>query len=737
MSTKHAIHTIIPFLLLLVLSGLSSAQENVALLDSTDIGPDEELKVGLVLSGGGAKGFAHIGALKVIREAGVKIDYITGTSIGSIIGGLYSIGYNPEYLENLVLNANWQELFDEHPGRRSLSMNEKMVDGRYLISLPVNREKIKLPEGLISGQNVFNLLARETWPVHNVTDFTKFPIPFTCVAADVATGEAVVLNEGYLPDALRASMAIPSIFTPYELNGRTLVDGGLVRNLPAEDALKMGANYLIGVDVSARIKPADSLASFLDVLNQVLSFQMTESNKEQRDFVNQLISPDIKNYSIDDFNRADELIKLGEEAARQHWNELKALAERQSQEKRIYEYNPPNIERLFIHDIEIKGLQNIPKQFILQELPIQPGSWITPEQVQELVTRLYGTRLFELVTHRLIVDERGTKLEISVVERNSNDFRFGFRYDTDTQASLIFYTTYRNVLQPGSLLRFHLLLGDAAQARSEYVYYFSEMEPNLGLRTNLEYQRTYVPWYRGDNQIGSVVNHAYRLDAMIGTMFSNKFILGTAFRKEFVDLNNYVSRVNIPFRDQHYHMVQGLFWLDTFNSSSFATRGHTCYATFNYSGRWIASPKNFAQQTVLWKSAFPMNEALSMKTSLYLGRSTGDNLPAHYYYFLRENDPWMGRIPFVGFQRRELAGRNVQMATAGFQYEVLDRKYITLLSSVGNTFDHFTFDLPENKYFAGVGIRVGAETLIGPIELSVGSSTRNAVDIRFQMGYRF
>lgn len=695
----------------------------------------QPIKVGLVLSGGGAKGFAHIGALKVIREAGVRVDYITGTSMGSIIGGLHAIGYSPEYLENLVIETDWQQLFTERPERSDLSMQEKMVDGQYVVSLPLNRERIQLPVGLITGQNVFAKLARLTWPVHNVSDFSNLPIPFACVAADLETGEAVVLDEGYLPDAMRASMSIPSIFTPYRLDGRTLIDGGVVRNLPAQDALNMGANYLLGVDVSTRIKPADSLNTFLDVLNQVLSFQMTQSTDEQRALVDQLIKPSIQNYGLDDFDKAEELINHGEEAARRHMEELKALAKLQD-DAPSYEYRPPDIDELYIYDIEIQGLEQIPEELILKEIQLRAGTWVTPEEVERIVTRLYGTQLFELVTHRLMVDERGTRLILRVTERESNTFRFGFRYDTDTQASLIFNANYRNVLKPGAMLRIHTLLGDAAHARGEYLFFFGGMKQNLALRSLLEYQRTYIPWYEGGEQSSSFVSSAYRSDLMLGTLFSNNFVIGAGLRKEIVDLNNFVNRQYI-FEEQHFHMFQGLFWLDNFNSTSFATQGHSVHATFNYTGDVIFSPQEFGQQTFLWKTAVPLHESISWKSQLYIGRSTGPDLPPHYYYFMRELDPWMGRISFPGYQRRELAGRNVQSVVGGLQFEPFNRKYLEIYGGLGNTFSNFEIDPSQNKYLSGLGIRIGAETIIGPVELSASTSSRNNVQIRFQMGYGF
>ncbi len=213
----------------------------------------ERPKIGLALSGGGAKGFAHVGVIKVLEEIGLPIDFITGTSMGSIIGGLYAIGYSVGELEELVTATDWNDLFRDRVRRRDLAIESKMLDGRYMLSLPLNGLAPGLPTGLIAGQKISKLFERLTLPYHDVSDFRQFPIPFACVATDIVTGEVVVLDHGYLPEAMRASMSIPSVFTPVEIDDHLLVDGMLVRNFPVEEVRALGADIIIGVDVGAGV----------------------------------------------------------------------------------------------------------------------------------------------------------------------------------------------------------------------------------------------------------------------------------------------------------------------------------------------------------------------------------------------------------------------------------------------------------------------------------------------------
>jgi len=206
-------------------------------------------KIGLVLSGGGAKGFAHIGVLKVLEEAGVKVDYIAGTSMGAVIGGLYASGYSATQIDSIFYNTDFDELLQDYIPRSSKSFYEKRNDQMYALTLPFDKLKIGVPIALSKGMYNYNLLSKLTHKVRHVRDFNKLPIPFLCIATDIEKGEQVILKEGYLAQAMLASSAFPSLFSPVEIDGKLLIDGGVVNNYPVEEIRKMGADIVIGVDV--------------------------------------------------------------------------------------------------------------------------------------------------------------------------------------------------------------------------------------------------------------------------------------------------------------------------------------------------------------------------------------------------------------------------------------------------------------------------------------------------------
>ncbi len=323
--------------------------------------------VGLVLSGGGAKGLAHIGVIKVLEELGIPIDYIAGTSMGSVVGGLYAAGVTVEELEDMAVNTNWDDVLYDIIKRRQLRMDQKNWDGRYLLKLPMQGKKVYLPSGIIAGQYIMELLTRLTIPVHDVDDFSKLPIPFLALATDLQNGQGIVLDHGYLPYAIRASMSIPSVFTPMEIDGHYLIDGDRVRNIPVIDIIRRyKPDIIIAVDVSAVLYKRDELRSFLNVMNQSNMYGAVAINEAQLKLADVVIKPDITGLSPLDFSNAADVVKRGETAARALQTRLQALAD--SLKKFAPLPKPPESslpDSIFIDAIRIEGLREVSRKTIL------------------------------------------------------------------------------------------------------------------------------------------------------------------------------------------------------------------------------------------------------------------------------------------------------------------------------------------------------------------------------------
>lgn len=294
-----------------------------------------EKKIAVVLSGGGAKGMAHIGALKIIEEAGIPIDYIVGTSIGSIVGGLYAIGYTPSQLDSIVRRQEWSWLLSDKTETKKLSLDRREEKEKYIISIPFDPSKKQKMDGLIQGENLNALFSDLTIGYHDSIDFKNLPIPFACVATDIVSGNEIAFHKGVLSAAIRASMAIPGAFTPIRKDSMVLVDGGLKNNYPADVAKQMGADLIIGVSVQSEPQKAEKLNKVTDILTQVIDFACKnkfESNKELTDLFIQI---DTEGYTAGSFSKEaiDSLILRGEEAARSQLNALYSIKEKAGYDK--------------------------------------------------------------------------------------------------------------------------------------------------------------------------------------------------------------------------------------------------------------------------------------------------------------------------------------------------------------------------------------------------------------------
>ncbi|MDE5736208.1 MAG: patatin-like phospholipase family protein, partial [Bacteroidales bacterium] len=274
--------------------GAATADEPTAAAATAAAKPQSNRpKVGLVLSGGGAKGIAHVGILKIIEELGIPVDYITGTSMGSIIGGLYAYGYSAAELDSILRAADWDVLLSDKAIRSDISLTEKRTADQYVITLPFGQKSSLLPIGILKGQHINNLFYTLTANTYALNSFDELKIPFRCVATDVLTGQAIVLKDGNLAEAMRASMAIPGVFNPVEKDSMILVDGGLVDNFPVEEIIKMGADIIIGVDVGFQYKGKDKLKNMANVLEMSLFMHTKTKIAKNKERCRILVTPDL------------------------------------------------------------------------------------------------------------------------------------------------------------------------------------------------------------------------------------------------------------------------------------------------------------------------------------------------------------------------------------------------------------------------------------------------------------
>lgn len=698
---------------------------------------DDSLRVGLVLSGGGAMGIAHIGVIQAIEEAGIRIDYITGTSMGSLVGGLYAIGYTSDQLAELATSNNFTELFTEKPDRQYISNYEKINDDRTIATFPISEKRIDLPVGIISGQNVYTFLSRLTQSVHGIEEFDDFEIPFAAVATNLETGEAEVFKSGYLPDALRASISIPSIFSPHEIDGQLYVDGGLIRNLPVEDAIEMGADYTIAVDVSSPLMKKDSLNTITKVLNQSLFFRIHDYAGVQREMADYVIRiEELEPFNSADFDKAEKILEIGQKVGQRNIEEFKKIATRQkntSQERSGIE----NSEKFIVDNIEIRGNSFYDDSFILSQLDFTSESNLEINTIEQRVSKLYSSPYIDNVTYRLIPkSEDNYTLQIDVDENETDEFKVGLRYESKAQASILFEGSFQNLLHNGSLTRGEVRLGDRINMQADHIYY-GALGSNLGLMTSLQYNSENVNWYPPNSRASQFKDEFFRVELSGGNYFSIQNLFSIGIRRDFNRHSNRINYSDIEVTDQNHHALFARFIRDKLNRKAYPTSGRKFILEGYYSNDLIFSELDFTSSDFYYQGYYALNDEVSLTNSIWLGYTTGRDLPWEYWKSPNRYEPVYNFIRFGGVEPYQISARNVQMATFGIQLEPFYHRFIAIDYYTGRFQENLNFKLPSGEFEHGMSLSVGALTILGPAKIILSTSTVNNFRIELQIGYQF
>lgn len=413
--------------------------------------------VGLVLSGGGARGLAHIGVLRALEELHVPVDIITATSMGSIVGGSYALGYRYKEIDNFARSVDWSTMFETHPERPSLPWSDKQHDmsGYSDAKVGVSTDGLHLPSGIASTQELHIFFSSFADPADSVTDLGTLPIPFAAMATDLETGERVVLHKNVrLEDAMRASMSVPGVFSPVELRGKLLVDGGLVDNLPVEYARELGAERLIVVNVGTPLSDRKALANVLGVMGQmvnILTEQNVRASKAKIRSTDVFIEPDLENYSSANFDKIDELSEIGYKTAMKQVRALKSLSMNETGYNAWARANHLFTEKSTEHDIYKIAISNVSKETesrILDRIDVKPDEVKTPEDIAELSRRIWSEGQFKTAPYHYEETREGTKLVFTPEFMPTGDslIRLGASVETDFNSSSTFNLAFMHEL---------------------------------------------------------------------------------------------------------------------------------------------------------------------------------------------------------------------------------------------------------------------------------------------------
>ena len=465
---------------LLILGACISAAFASENTNSQENEPSARPTVGLVLSGGGARGAAHVGVIKVLDELQIPVDFVAGTSMGAIVGGLYASGMTADELTQFVDTVDWSKLLKDRPPRAERSLRRKSDDIGFLVDfdLGVNKSGLIFPEGFIQGQNLEIALKRLTLPVVSIDDFDKLPIPFRAVATDIVSGKAVVINSGDLAGAMRASMSAPGIFKPIRRDGLILVDGGVANNLPIDVVREMGADILIVVDVGFPLMPEEQLGSALAVTKQMLTILVNGRAQDQIALLTSddiLISPDLGEFGSQDFQRLPEAQQLGEEKAQELSGLLASLSVSNEKYLAYRERLESNRHDMPIIDaVVVENESRLSPKVIEARLDDQTGKSLDPDQLESNIADIYGFNTFETVSYDIAKDTDGNTLFVRATEKSwgPNYLRFGINFEDDFSGNSSYNVAARltrtEINRLGGEFRAELQLGETPRLFTEF-----------------------------------------------------------------------------------------------------------------------------------------------------------------------------------------------------------------------------------------------------------------------------
>ncbi len=692
----------------------------------------KDLRVGLVLSGGGAKGFAHIGVLKVLERLGVRVDYIGGTSAGAMIGALYASGYNANQIDSIIQSYDFEELVKDNISREKYSFYQKETSEKYAISLPIKNWKIGFPRALSKGQNILNELTKLTKHVHSISDFKKLPIPFYCVATNIENGNKEVLESGFLPLAIKASGAFPTLLEPVEIDGKLLVDGGIVDNFPIDIMQKKDVDIIIGVDVQDSLEIKENLDSAPKIIMQIVSFQMYEEDIKNKNKTDIYMQHNITGYSVLSFNKAKELIAEGERIAMLEKEYLEAIALQQTK-KSIQQKNKIDLQKnkqIKIQKIKIHGHKNYTRKYILSKLNITENDSLSYDAFNQCVTGLSATNNFESIDYKFIKLKNGkTNIEFNLKENPiSNSLQLSTHYDDIYKTGVLINFTSKHALTNNDIFSADFVVGDNLRYNIDYLvdngYHWQ-----FGINTKYTaFKKNYTINQSSTTSIFNlkqdVKYNDFTTQVYLLSKFGEKLGLKLGVAHKYLKIyskNTYDQK--IFFDNRHYFSLFGNLTLDTYDAKYFTKKGW--YFNSNYQIYFGSS--SFEEKTLETFSIIKgkvgyvktFYDKLSLKIEASLGSVFGSSSPAFKYSLGGNNQNYINNYePFYGYDFASLQNNAYIKSQIILQYNFYEKHYLNFTeNTAGLNQKIFSNGTAFDDLKTGYAIGYGYNSFIGPLEL--------------------
>lgn len=698
-----------------------------------------EVKIGLALSGGGAKGLAHVGVLKVLEEQNIKIDYITGTSMGAVVASLYSAGYTPDQIEDILVGINWNGYLSGELDNKKVPLEKKLNNQKYAATVRYDKEfNLSLPKGFGSTEIIYLRLKKLLANVDNINDFDKLPIPLRIITTDLNSGKAVALSKGDLARAITASVAIPTILDPVEINGNLYVDGLISRNLPVEDVIDMGADIVIASDVGNEVKDNKDY-NILSVMNQLVTIQSASSTQHQREMATILISPDIQAYNATDMKRGKEFIALGFEAAQEKIPDLKKLPKKD----KIVEV-PASNNNIYIENIVYSDKFSPDKQEILNNLLAKyMNKSITDEEMEDIMLKLYGIDFINKIYYEI----EGNTLVLDADINPANVFGIGASYATGYGTTFNIGTELSNAKKLGSSSTINAQFGDYLGLSTRNFFYYG-VSNKIGIFANASYKESPLYLYDNRKKIADYTTKALRLETGVLTQYDNQLLASYGIAVNYSKLE---QETGFDWTEQfeyskNYNEAFFRLSLDRLSGGNRPTSGVKGELNYVWGGTFGASKSNFYGPLYQFDGYVPINKKFNFSYGFYGGVISGDNILLDQYIKLggTKNNIQNKEFAFYGYEVHQKLVDQFLIGRLGIDYEISNNLYLGTNWNIG-TFREVkeksdTMSRNDNllwdDYHQGFALSLTYETMFGPIELSISKDNkRGDVISQFSIGY--
>ena len=671
-------------------------------------------KIGLSLSGGGAKGFTHVGVLKVLDSLGVKVDYISGTSMGAIVGGLYAAGYTGKDIERVVMDTDFYSLITDPKPRQETSFFSKSVD-KYLLTVPLRNGKVSLPSSISTGQRNVYLLKELLKNVSNIDDFSKLPIPFMCVGTNIESGRMQIFEKGDLVSSILASSAFPSLLEPVKIGDSIYVDGAMSVNYPSKPLKDKGIDIVIGVDLNQPLAKRENLNSVISIMNQIIDFGIKKETINQYKYTDINIKPDLSGITATSYDNKRQILDSGYVEALKYVDILKKLPKRKFERIRS-SINPIYSSVYKIDSLAVENATIYKPNYILGKMGLTLPSMQTYGSVNKMIDKLYATNNYRFINYDIIQQDNSNYLKLYVTEDEARHFlKFGLHYDEIFKTGLLLNYSAKRLLFRNSNLSMDIVIGDNPR------YYFNYFIDN-----------GYIPGFGLYSSgmsfdIKNFSNYAidswkwFRNEVFIQSIWKDRFALGGGFSHDYFESERNGTDKNIEKYLNPYVFLKS----DTQNDRDFPTKGFY----FNAEGKIIdlfnseleKKPINIKADI---KMNFYISKMFTYRLNLYGGITIGDNLPSFYQYRVGGifEQPIANYKQFGGYQFASLNDNNIFIASNDFQLRFGKNYFLVGNFSLANMFSSIKFDEAVKLNYSSIGLTAGYKSPFGQIKLNVSKS---------------